>query len=284
MPDVRVVIIRDLAELRPSKQGVSSIPALAAALEDVDIILCDASDCYKADIDILSDYNVRPEQVALLYPSDASEPLPNAPFDPNQACDDRSRHEVKVLVVLDGSWVTVQHILARNPFLHPGKCRHVRLPSSDVIAASVYHTSGLRKEPNEGFVSTAEAVAWALHFLSVDMRPISQKILENFQRFVESKINTCTNTNSTCSYSSTSRLGCSSDGASCSDSDCDDSSKESGLALEPNAASLLAERQHLRVMTLLPAGGVRFKKPISKAQKRKRSRDKEKMKHKRKRC
>ena len=263
---LRVVILQDHAELKPSKKAISSIPVLESILENIDVKICDAK-TYAAAWD-LSSYS-DPAAVALLYPSDASSVL-SVDSNSNQKShieespsfneDDSTSadmpfiaNQLKCLVVLDGSWVTVQHILARNAFLHPSRCRHIRLPPYHLICTSIYHTSGLRREPVKGFVSTAEAVAWALFFIDKEYQSVSLNILQSFQSFVESKAEIEISTH----------FGLITNSFHESEKECGEYNLAEDVVLPIGDASLL------------PSRGIKCKRPISKAEKRKIIRSKE---------
>lgn len=277
--DVKVVIIQDPAELKPTKRAVSSIPILTLLLASVEVLPCDPG-TYKADIDLFARYGARSDEIALLYPSQASQPLttlfPGRVADNNRHLAESSStigepgypfKILKVLLVLDGSWVTVQHILARNTYLHPTRCRHVRLPPSEVITASVYHTSGLRREPHKGFVSTAEAVAWALHFIQEEYHLVALKILQTFQMFVKFKIKSNSDSSREDIYDIYRE--------SSSDSTL---KRTSGASDESDVEGSVVKGVDVIELILLPSSGVRYKKPISKSTRRKIIREKESVK------
>lgn len=146
----RIVIFQDEGELKPSKQLISSVPLLRDCLENISIVT--SLKCLPTT-----------ENIALLYPSDQSVVLSE---------DNPELMDIQTLIVLDGSWKTVQHMVSTNLFLQPRKCRHVRLDlcSEKNAGISAYESEGLRKEPHRAFVSTSEAVARALQILE----PISQ--------------------------------------------------------------------------------------------------------------
>ncbi len=277
--DLKVIVIQDHAERKPSKKVLSSIPILSLLLNNVEVVLC-AAGSFQVDIDLTA-YNLSTD-AALLYPSEASMPISDlvcskTSIEAKTQTGSIGSTALKVLLVLDGSWVTVQHMLARNTFLHPSKCSHIRLPPSDIITASVYHTSGLRREPATNFVSTAEAVAWAIHFLSDELKPATTEILRLFRIFVSLKIAADKNSTIITNQSDFEECNAKLVDASCSSDDYSDNSVD-GLDSGPEFSYIAAAGGGgIEVAcTLLPSCGVRYKRPISKTDKRKRIRNKEK--------
>jgi DTW domain-containing protein YfiP len=252
--DLRVVIIQDIGECKPSKRAVSSVPVLLQVLDYVEVVCCSSGN-FRVDLD-LSVYNESTE-VALLYPSEMSVPITDLVDRSDRASSESgaSLSHLKVLLVLDGSWVTVQHILARNSFLRPNRCRHVRLPRCRSIPASVFHTSGLRKEPARSFISTAEAVAWAIFFLRDELKPAALEILKLFEKFVRLKVSV--DRSSHCEISEKTVLYVQND----------------DLVDEEQAPMTFCADDS---GDLLPSNGAKQRHPISKSEKRKRMRQKEK--------
>ena len=173
--ETRIVIIQDSAELNPSKRKLSSIPILQHVLKNVETHVVNAGKSFDIGIDF-SD-----SSCAILYPSESSTPLAECDqelTEPIVSCSNR----IRTLVVIDGSWVTVQHIMAKHSCLQPHRSRHVRL-NSETTSASAYESYGLRKEPSRNFLSTAEAVAWALLCLEGSQHEAPLEILRLFTEF-----------------------------------------------------------------------------------------------------
>jgi DTW domain-containing protein YfiP len=87
---------------------------------------------------------------ALLFPGEGATPAPAL----------RTRPPT-VLFAFDGTWVQAEKMLAANPTI-------AALPRVAVHAAEPSGYGELRREPAEGYLSTAEAVAYALGELEGD--------------------------------------------------------------------------------------------------------------------
>ena len=203
-------------ERRPTKLRVSSIPLLQqlnlqhCSVHPIRSSRATPASTLRQWADFCSPHT------ALLYPSEASTPLdfghqdhhsslaplPSAPSYTSPSSSDTETVPVMdsslqltpplpihTLVVLDGSWRTVQQILFHNPLLQPPRLRHVRLDLSASACAytSHYQRSGLRQEPAANCVSTAEAIALALLRLEPPNNPVGELILNSFQKFVQLK-------------------------------------------------------------------------------------------------
>lgn len=147
--DIRIIVLQDPYELSPSKLKVSSVPILKHVLRNFASYIVSPKSQWREMEDI--DY----ESSVVLYPSESSIPILNY-LDLNPL--------PKTVIVLDGSWVTVQESLHRMPYIQPHRIKHVRLsPEQLENRVSLYHSLGLRKEPAKNFISTAEAVALTLY-------------------------------------------------------------------------------------------------------------------------
>ena len=185
---VAVVVLMDEAEeRRPSKVRVSSIPIL----RQLELPRCSIhpvrADRPTAPALLQQWADLSSPHTALLYPSESSRTLDlsYSTRDKHQCQqDEEEQPRIDTLVVLDGSWRTVQQILYHNPLLQPRKLRHVRL---DVAATytSYYQRCGLRQEPAPNCVSTAEAIALALVCLEAPTNIVGRLILNSFKKFVE---------------------------------------------------------------------------------------------------
>ena len=189
----KVVVLMDEAEeRRPSKQMVSSVPLLQRLLENCTVHLVPTSRPVPAQL-LRQWIDLTSPHTALLYPSEASTPLQfmncsgnsdDVNGDNLQSHDSNSTEMlINTLVVLDGSWRSVQYILHHNKLLQSQYLRHVRL---DLAASytSYYQTYGLRQEPAPNCVSTAEAVALALMRIESASSSVGHSILTEFRRFV----------------------------------------------------------------------------------------------------
>ena len=105
--------------------------------------------------------------------------------------EDASRQQrtpPRTLVVVDGSWKTAGTLIRKNRVLWADNMRHVHLPPGRAKrgkrgGTSAYMTTGLRTEPRQGFVSTAEATAVALDILSDGCDAAFGAILDRFDAF-----------------------------------------------------------------------------------------------------
>ena len=196
----RITIIRDEREKIPTKARISSIPTLVKVLSNCEVYHVAAKSTINSDIKALL---LQPGTV-VLYPSETSVPLDAFISDVQneQATKSGGISTIRTIVIIDGSWVTVQHILARNQALQPHNCQHVRLPSSILEAdadadadagvtspncsmlRSLYEAYGLRKEPSRGFLSTAEAAAVALRLVDQEGNRACEAILREFSSFL----------------------------------------------------------------------------------------------------
>lgn len=193
--ETRIVVLVDEAEERRStKARVSSIPLLRqlqlprCSFHIVRTTRATPAAMLQEWVDSSSPHT------ALLYPSESSTPLDFAypsqeavstTLLPAQGGGGVSQPPpIHTLVVLDGSWRTVQQLLFHNPLLQPSHMRHVRL---DVAATytSYYQRCGLRQEPAANCVSTAEAIALALLRLEKPSNQVGHVILSAFRRFAE---------------------------------------------------------------------------------------------------
>jgi DTW domain-containing protein YfiP len=168
-----VIVLQDSYELSPSKLNVSSVPMLKYILKNYASYVPSSSDDWKNLEEINS------ESCVVLYPSESSIPLP-------EYIETFSKPQT--LIVLDGSWVTVQELLYRTPSLHPKRIKHIRLSSHQLQnRVSLYHSMGLRKEPAKNFISTAEAIALCLHSFEPNNPILSTTILTAFHAFVQKR-------------------------------------------------------------------------------------------------
>ena len=182
-----VVLVDEREESRPSKWKVSSIPLLQRLkLENMSFYFVSASQSIPS-LSLQEWIDISSPHTALLYPSDASIPLDVSHSRFSTGEDVHNPNAVHTLVVLDGSWRSVQQLLHHNPLLHPRKLRHVRLDMTS-SCTSYYQRLGLRVEPAPSCVSTAEAIARALFLLEKPTSQISNVILEDFRKFVESNV------------------------------------------------------------------------------------------------
>jgi DTW domain-containing protein YfiP len=177
----KVIVIQDRSELNASKRRVSSIPILKLVMKNIEVEVVSVRQSFSLNIDF-SD-----PSTAVLYPSEASVPL--LPHNREISIGDSTflgeytDSAIRTLITIDGSWVTVQNIIAKNICLQPPRCRHVRLDS--LPSESAYELYGLRKEPSRNFLSTAEAVAWALLSIEPAGQEASRHILSAFTNFVQ---------------------------------------------------------------------------------------------------
>jgi DTW domain-containing protein YfiP len=172
--EIRFVILQDPYELSPSKLKLSSVPILKRVLKN-----CASYVCISKDQNWRSSEDINPQSCVVLYPSQSSMTIPEY----------LQTHPIpQSVIVLDGSWVTVQESLHRMPFLHPNRIKHIRIsPLQLQNRVSLYHSMGLRKEPARNFISTAEAVALALYSFD-SCHPAVPVILNTFHSFLEKMI------------------------------------------------------------------------------------------------
>jgi DTW domain-containing protein YfiP len=170
---IRFVILQDPYELSPSKLKLSSVPILKHVLNNCTSFVLNKDNNWRISEDI------NHESCVVLYPSESSMTIPEY----------LQTHQIpQTVIVLDGSWVTVQESLHRMPFLHPKRINHIRIsPLQLQNRVSLYHSLGLRKEPARNCISTAEAVALALHSFDPCHAAVSF-ILNTFHLFVEKRI------------------------------------------------------------------------------------------------
>jgi DTW domain-containing protein YfiP len=170
--DIRVIVLQDSYELSPSKLKVSSVPMLKHILKNYASYVPSSQDWKNSE-------SINFGSCVVLYPSKSSIPLPEYI---------QTFPKPQTLIVLDGSWVSVQELLYQLPYLHPTRITHVRL-SSDQLQnrVSLYHSMGLRKEPAKNFISTAEAIALSLHAFDSN-NLITSTILNTFQSFVQKRV------------------------------------------------------------------------------------------------
>jgi DTW domain-containing protein YfiP len=207
MTQTKIVILMDDAEeRRPSKQRVSSIPLL----RQLNLQQCSIHPVRSSRAVPLADLrqwaDLSSPHTALLYPSDSStvlgfsqqqqqsSPPCSSPESTATTTTDTTEADatdthtgtvaIHTLLVLDGSWRTVQQLLYHNRSLQPPGLRHVRL---DLAASytSYYQRHGLRQEPAPNCVSTAEAIALALLRLEEPSNQAGHVILTAFRRFVQ---------------------------------------------------------------------------------------------------
>lgn len=246
---IRVVIIQDHAELRPSKRYISSIPVLVSTLEKCTVITTEPS-----SIAVSYEESIfgKTNEIAVLYPSTSSTPLEKCMLAEDSTAtsgDVNFKQPIKTIIALDGSWVTVQHILARNSWLHPVHCRHIRLPPSATSQGSLYASLGLRIEPCRDFLSTAEAVAHALYYLE-EKEEATTTILLRFNALLSKILH-----------------------------DREITADDSDITCSKNIFTSC--RLDTNEVMLLPDKGIRYKHPQSKTEKRIREREKEKKRNKR---
>ena len=109
-------------------------------------------------------------RTALLYPCESAEVL-----------TEEMRDDIKLLIVPDGSWPQVKHMLKDGDGrLRHNRVRYVRLPES--CKKSYYELFGIRKEPCVGHISTLEAVVEALRILAPKIETLH--VLEKFESFL----------------------------------------------------------------------------------------------------
>ncbi|XP_059487139.1 tRNA-uridine aminocarboxypropyltransferase 2 [Neocloeon triangulifer] len=142
----RVVILQHPAE---EKRCLRTVPMLELALSP------GQCNVYKGKKFPLSKHNgleelLRASNTLVLYPSKDSVPIEDIP-----KVDDNS--EPYNLVVIDGTWAQAKSMYHNSPLLH--NCIQIKLPMK---GESEYI---IRTQPNEGCLSTVEAVAEALGIL-----------------------------------------------------------------------------------------------------------------------
>lgn len=161
--------------LSPSKLKVSSVPILKHVLKNFASYVISSKNNWRE----LESFES--SSCVVLYPSESSIPV--------QAYLEQYSPP-KTLIVLDGSWVTVQESLYRMPQLYPNRIKHIRLSQEQLQNhVSLYHSLGLRKEPAKNFISTAEAVALTLSSFNQPQIVVSS-ILNSFRLFVEQQSRT----------------------------------------------------------------------------------------------
>ena len=309
-----VVLVDEKEESRPSKWRVSSIPLLRRI--DIDKIsfhfVSTSQSISKLKLQEWMD--VSSPHTVLLYPSDASIPLDGSHSrfsvgkEQKEEKEEENTHSpnaVHTLVVLDGSWRSVQQLLYHNPLLHPKNMRHVRLDLKLSSYTSYFHRFGLRVEPAPSCVSTAEAIAFSLLLIEKPTNQIGNLILEEFKRFVESnvtKTRKTSNSHNSMEFSDDegfispesgkdipsiplldeSRLvdynHCEENESKKSYRDNDGVQYRSSYQVESGENFGDSDQRYL----LLPSKGVREKKVVSKADKRKHNREKERKRRKHK--
>lgn len=118
--ETRIVILQDPYELSPSKSKLSSVPILKDILKNCVSYVVSKEKHWRTLEDVNS------ESCVVLYPSESSLTIPEY----------LQTHPIpRTVIVVDGSWVTVQESLHRMPFLHPNRMKHIRL--SPIVCPSI---------------------------------------------------------------------------------------------------------------------------------------------------
>jgi DTW domain-containing protein YfiP len=169
---MHVFILQDSRELCATKQRLSSVPIVQNVMTtDCTIYRLQKKGKMKLPDEILT--AMMDHSAVLLFPSDKSTPL-----------DASMANRIKLLVVIDGSWKTVLEILRYGDSRLRNKIPHVHIPSSNNTAnVSLYQSMGIRREPNNGFLSTLEAIAYAIHTI-VDSSLLYHELISKFEAFL----------------------------------------------------------------------------------------------------
>jgi hypothetical protein len=186
----KVVILQARTEISLSKKrALSSVPSVSSTLSNYLNIVDGERREGRSSIEMLNAVIdecaglEKSSQPILLFPSDKS--LPLDVFLTDTVHTDTTG--CTTLIVLDGSWKSVLHMLSRYTKLHG--LPHVRLPHAS-SSRSLYEVFGLRKEPRRSFISTAESIALSLSMIepSAVSTEACACILRKFESFLKWKV------------------------------------------------------------------------------------------------
>lgn len=138
----------------------------------LDLYQCWVGDDFQAHKGLMTLLDEKAGRVAILYPAEKSEVL-----EPQRL--DHLAMDIKVLIVIDGTWRKARKIWEMNPQLHTLPCYKLAVEQK-----SDYR---IRKAPQQSCLSTVESIVAALRL--IEKRPQGyQRILDLFTEMIDFQI------------------------------------------------------------------------------------------------
>lgn len=162
---LRVVILQHPSEL---KQPLATVPLLQRCLSPCEVWVGEDFTGSALQAELLAELQSNPISVRLLFPDDVGSSVSARP----------RADEVKILLVIDGTWRKARKILHLNPWL-------LSLPR---LALQPEQSSRyrIRQSKLSGSLATLEAVSFALHELTGDA--LMLELLRPFEAMIDLQI------------------------------------------------------------------------------------------------
>jgi DTW domain-containing protein len=162
---IRVVILQHPSEL---KQPLATVPLLQRCLSPCEVWVGENFTGSALQAELLAELQTNPTSVRLLFPDDVGSSVPARPL----------AGEVKILLVIDGTWRKARKILHINPWL-------LSLPR---LALQPEQSSRyrIRQSKLSSSLATLEAVSFALHELTGDAQML--QLLRPFEAMIDLQI------------------------------------------------------------------------------------------------